>query len=70
MAESIKINQTQEKVILVGVSFHEGDDTQDSMIELAELVETAGAEVVGMAVQGRDSIHPNDFRLAGHGDCL
>jgi len=30
MAESIKINQTQEKVILVGVSFHEGDDTQDS----------------------------------------
>lgn len=65
MAESIKINQTQEKVILVGVSFHEGDDTQDSMIELAELVETAGAEVVGMAVQGRDSIHPGTYVGSG-----
>ncbi len=65
MAESIKINQTQEKVILVGVSFHEGDDTQDSMIELAELVETARAEVVGMAVQGRDSIHPGTYVGSG-----
>ncbi len=65
MAESIKINQTQEKVILVSVSFHEGDDTQDSMIELAELVETAGAEVVGMAVQGRDSIHPGTYVGSG-----
>ena len=65
MAESIKINQTQEKVILVGVSFHEGDDTQDSMIELAELVETAGAEGVGMAVQGRDSIHPGTYVGSG-----
>lgn len=65
MAESIKIEQTQEKVILVGVSFREGDDTLDSMIELAELVETAGAEVVGMTVQGRDSIHPGTYVGSG-----
>lgn len=65
MAESFKIEQTQEKVILVGVSFREGDDTQDSMIELAELVETAGAEVVGTAVQGRDGIHPGTYVGSG-----
>lgn len=65
MAESFKIEQAQEKVILVGVSFREGDDTEDSMIELAELVETAGAEVVGMAVQGRDSIHPGTYVGSG-----
>lgn len=65
MAESIKIEQTQEKVILVGVSFREGDDTLDSTVELAELVETAGAEVVGMTVQGRDSIHPGTYVGSG-----
>lgn len=65
MAQSFKIEQAQEKVILVGVSFREGDDTEDSMIELAELVETAGAEVVGTAVQGRDSIHPGTYVGSG-----
>lgn len=65
MAESLKIEQAQEKVILVGVSFREGDDTQDSMIELAELVETAGAEVVGTTVQSRDGIHPGTYVGSG-----
>ncbi len=65
MAEAFTIEQVQEKVILVGVSFHEGDDTEDSMIELAQLVETAGAEVVGMTVQNRDSIHPGTYVGSG-----
>ena len=64
MAESLK-KQAQEKVILVGVSFREGDDTQDSMIELAELVETAGAEVTGTTVQSRDGIHPGTYVGSG-----
>ncbi len=65
MAESFTIEQMQEKVILVGVSLCEGDDTQDSMDELAELAETAGAEVVGMTVQGRDGIHPGFYVGSG-----
>lgn len=65
MEESLKIEQAQEKVILVGVSFREGDDTRDSMIELAELVETAGAEVTGTTVQSRDGIHPGTYVGSG-----
>lgn len=65
MTESFKIEEMEEKVILVGVSFREGDDTEDSMIELAELVETAGAQVVGMTVQSRDNIHPGTYVGSG-----
>lgn len=65
MTESLKIEKIKEKVILVGVSFREGDDTDDSMTELAELVETAGAEVVGMTVQGRANIHPGTYVGSG-----
>ena len=47
MADTIKIEEKIERVILVGVSEQDGDDTRDSIEELAELVKTAGAEVVG-----------------------
>lgn len=65
MAESFKIEETEEKVILVGVSSREGDDTEDSMIELGELVQTAGAEVVGQTVQSRENIHPGTYVGSG-----
>lgn len=65
MAETFKIEETQERVILVGVSFQDGDDTQDSLNELAELVKTAGAQVAGMAVQNRDGIHPGTYVGSG-----
>lgn len=65
MAESFKTKEMREKVILVGVSCREGDDTQDSMTELAELAETAGAEVVGMTVQSRDGIHSGTYVGSG-----
>lgn len=61
MTEAFHIEELEEKVILVGVSFREGDDTWDSLIELGELVQTAGAEVVGTAVQSRDNIHPGTY---------
>ena len=47
MAEAFKIEEIEEKVILVGVSEQDGDDAEDSVAELAELVKTAGATVVG-----------------------
>ena len=42
MAEAFKIEEIEEKVILVGVSEQDGDDAEDSVAELAELVKTAG----------------------------
>lgn len=61
MKEPFKIEEVEEKVILVGVSLSDGDDAEDSLLELAELVKTAGAEVVGTAIQSRDSIHPGTY---------
>lgn len=61
MAETFKIEEIEEKVILVGVSEQEGDDAEDSVAELAELVKTAGAAVVGTLIQKRELIHPGTY---------
>ncbi len=61
MAEIFKIEETQERVILVGVSEQDGDDAEDSLDELAELVKTAGAVVVGTLIQKREVIHPGTY---------
>lgn len=58
MAEVFEIEELEEKVILVGVSEQDGDDAEDSVAELAELVKTAGATVVGTLIQKRETIHP------------
>ncbi len=58
MAETFEIEEVVEKVILVGVSEQDGDDAEDSLLELAELVKTAGAVVVGTMIQNRERIHP------------
>ena len=50
MAETFEIEEMKEKVVLVGVSEQDGDDAEDSVAELAELVKTAGAEVVGTLI--------------------
>lgn len=61
MAEIIEIEEIIEKVILVGVSEQDGDDAEDSLAELAELVKTAGAVVVGTLIQNRELIHPGTY---------
>ena len=58
MAEMIELKQMQEKVILVGVSTDDHDDTEQSLDELEELAATAGAVVVGRVVQNLSQIHP------------
>lgn len=65
MAETFKIEDTQERVILAGVSFQEGDDAKDSLLELVELVKTAGAQVAGTTIQNRDAIHPGTYLGTG-----
>lgn len=61
MAERFETEKIEERVILVGISEQEGDDAEDSLAELAELVKTAGASVVGTLIQKRESIHPGTY---------
>ena len=61
MADAIKIEDIEERVILVGVSEQDGDDAEDSLAELAELVKTAGATVVGNIIQKRERRHPGMY---------
>ena len=61
MAETYEIKDIEERVILVGVSEQDGDDAADSLLELAELVKTAGATVVGSLIQNREKIHPGTY---------
>ena len=53
--------QIEERVILVGVQEQDGDDTEDSLAELAELVHTAGAIVCDTVIQKVDRRHPGTY---------
>ena len=55
------IKEVEERVILVGVSTGEGDDTAQSLDELEELAKTAGAVTVGRVIQNREQIHPGTY---------
>ncbi len=61
MAELFEINDIQEKVILVGVSVYENDDTEQSLEELEELAKTAGAVTIAKVIQNRDRVHPGTY---------
>lgn len=56
-----EIEDALERVLLIGVSEQDGDDAEDSLEELAELVHTAGAQVVGTLIQKRERIHPGTY---------
>ena len=56
-----ELEQEKERVLLVGVSVDDGDDTEESLDELAELALTAGAETVGRVIQNREQIHPGTY---------
>ncbi len=61
MAEMIDLKEMEERVILVGVSTSDHDDTEKSLDELEELVKTAGAVTVGRVIQNLDQIHPGTY---------
>ena len=56
---TFETKEIEEKVILLGVDV--GDDTKESMKELAELVDTAGATVLESIIQSRERIHPGTY---------
>lgn len=61
MSEWYENSEAEERLILVGVSEQDGDDTEDSLEELSELVKTAGAISVGRVIQSRQNIHPGFY---------
>ena len=54
MQELIDIKEEQERVILVAVQLDSEDDTEESVDELKELADTAGALTVGRLIQKRE----------------
>lgn len=57
----IELKEAKERVILVGVSLNDMEETASSLDELAELAKTAGAETVGRIIQSREQIHPGTY---------
>ena len=55
------IEELKERVILIGVSTSDEDDTEESLKELKELADTAGAETVGTVIQNREAVHPGTY---------
>lgn len=56
-----EIKDEKEKLILVGVASSANDDTEQSLDELCNLVDTAGGVVVGRVIQRREMIHPATY---------
>ncbi|AGB19187.1 GTPase HflX [Thermoanaerobacterium thermosaccharolyticum] len=54
-----KINDSKEKAVLVGVLID--DDDRESIEELEELANTAGAEVVGIMTQSRSNVDRTSY---------
>ena len=61
MAEAKEMEQLQERVILVGVSLQSENETRESLMELKELADTAGAETVGMVISEPGSCASGDL---------
>ena len=59
--EMTEFKEIQERVILVGVQQAAGDDTEESVRELGDLAQTAGAQAVASVMQRREKIHPGTY---------
>lgn len=57
----IELKEEEERVILFAVSTGAAEDAENSLEELEELAETAGAVTVGTLIQSRESIHPGTY---------
>ncbi|MDD3338610.1 MAG: GTPase HflX [Lachnospiraceae bacterium] len=65
MAELIEFEEIQERVILIGIQTAQSDDTAESLDELEELAQTAGAVCVAKIIQNRESMHPGTYMGKG-----
>lgn len=61
MTKTYEIEEPLERLILVGVSTYERDDTEDSIEELKDLVKTAGAVSVATVIQNRETVSAGTY---------
>ena len=52
-----EFGEQMERVILAAVQTEDGDDTRQSLAELRDLAETAGADAVATVIQNREAVH-------------
>ena len=57
----IELKKEKERVLLVGVSLADPEQTDRSLDELSELAKTAGAEAIGKVIQSREQLHPGTY---------
>ena len=50
-------SEKKERIILVAVATSDSDDTEQSLDELEELGQTAGAETVAKVIQNRERVN-------------
>ena len=53
--------EIEEKVILVGVQKSDAENMEESLDELSDLADTAGAVPVGRLIQNREKVHPGTY---------
>lgn len=56
-----EFGEQMERVILAAVQTEDGDDTRQSLAELRDLTETAGADAVATVIQNREAVHPATY---------
>lgn len=61
MAELYETEQKEERLLLVGVSIQNDEETEASLNELEELARTAGGKTVYKLIQNREAIHPGTY---------
>ncbi len=61
MEKLYETDEEIEKVILIGVSTNDNDDTEESLLELKDLVKTAGAKTVATVIQNREAVHSGTY---------
>ena len=56
-----EFGEQMERVILAAVQTDDSDDTVQSLAELRDLAETAGAVTVASVIQNREAVHPATY---------
>ena len=59
--ELYDLRDVEERVVLVGVQLGDDQDVEESLNELEELAQTAGARTVGKLIQNRETMHPGTY---------
>lgn len=65
MADTFQTDEHIEKVILIGVDLNDGVDAYNSLNELSELADTAGAVTLAKVVQARQNFDPATYIGSG-----